>query len=196
MKIRSLLSAAVIALLVPTLVACGGSKDKDADAKPTKSSSSSPSKSADPTSGLVPLTADGFSMKLPHEAKSSPQTFDTPAGKVNTTVYSDVNDDGGFVVAMSAYPNGAKVDLDGAVKGVAGNFSGTVAVNRTIEVNGYPARQVRIDNATTSGTAITIYLLAVDVNDKLFQLQYIIKGEAPETAPAVLDTVASTITFS
>jgi hypothetical protein len=144
----------------------------------------------------VPLTGNGFTIKLPHAAQSSPETVNTAAGKVTTTVYSDVNDDGGFVVAMAAYPNRAKVNLPGAVTGVAKNFSGTVAVNDMIQFQGYPARQVRIDNGATNGVPITIYLLAVNVHNKLFQLQYVLKGAAPTSAPDILNTVAGTVSFS
>jgi hypothetical protein len=201
---RSALSGPAVLILVPALLVSGcggGSKSSD---KPTSKSTSSASASitpsptptpTDPAASLVPLTGNGFSIKLPHAAQSSPETFDTSAGKVKTTVYSDVDDTGGFVVAMAAYPNRATVNLPGAVKGVAKNFNGTVAVDAAIQVQGYPARQVRIDNGSTGGTPITIYLLAVNVHNQLFQLQYVLKGPAPATAPAILNTVASTVSF-
>jgi hypothetical protein len=194
MKRTALLVPAVFVLSTAMLVAGCGS-DSKTSSKPHSSTSSTPTKSADPAAALVPLQADGFSISLPHKATSSPQTFDTPAGKVTTTVYSDVDDNSGFIAAETAYPNGAAVDLDGAVKGVATNFTGKIDVNDTVQIQGHDARKVRI-SGTAAGGPITIYLLVVNVDSKLFQLQYVLKGAAPATPPAVLDTVAATLRFS
>ncbi len=185
--------AAVVVVAALLLGGCGGADDEPS-AKSGSTTSSSPSPTADPAADLVPLDGNGFAMKLRQKAVAEEQTFDTKVGKVKATLYTDAGDDDAFVVAMNAYPAGTRVDLDGAVRGVAQNVGGTVDVNETVEVQGNPARQVRIAG-TSAGNEVTVYLLAVNVDNKLFQLQYVLRGAAPATTPEILDTVAGTITF-
>ena len=198
---RSKALAPAVLLLVPALflAGCGSDDDKpSSSSSPSSSASESPSASPSETadaSGLIPLEGNGFTVSLPDKASSNETTITTPAGDVPATVYATEDDkDGGFLAALVTYPSGVTVDLDGAVKGIAKGYTGTVETNETIEVEGNPARQARVDGVI-QGEDYTFYILAVDVDDKLFQLIHAVKGAAPATPPAILGEVAATLSF-
>jgi hypothetical protein len=144
--------------------------------------------------GLVPLAGDGFRIGLPNPATSRVQTVSTSAGPVSTRVWTATGTTDAYVVALNAYPDSTSVDLIGAVNGVASTFTGTVATNVALTVLGRPAREARI-TGSSSGTAVTVELLVVDDNGKLFQLQYVSRGKAFLKPPATFRSVVSSLGF-
>jgi hypothetical protein len=118
----------------------------------------------------------------------------TSAGPVSTRVWTATGADDAYVVALNAYPPGTTVDLIGAVNGVASTVTGTVATNVAVTVLGHPAREARI-TGSSAGTAVTVQLLVVDDNGKLFQLQYLSRGRAFLKPPAEFRSVVSSLHF-
>lgn len=182
-RLRTFVVAFAAVLLLGALVSgCGSDK--------------SGSPETDKSQDLVPLTGDGFSMKLPSETTKTVRTVPTAAGKVKVVLYSTGDDpDGTYLVALTAYPAGTVVDLDKAVAGAAKNVDGVVRANDPAKYRGHDARDARF-TATSSGTEITVFVRVVDLGGKLFQLQYAKQGADVKTPPAEFDLVASSVRFS
>jgi hypothetical protein len=200
-SVSKVLLVPVVALLVPTLVACGGSsKDKGSDASTKAESSSSPSQTpssspTDSSTGVV-LHKDGFSVNLPSEATSRTQKVPTKAGNLSVTLYlaPDTANGGTYVVAESEYPAGATVDLDSAIKGAASNVGGKVEATQKGTYLGNPSRDAVI-TASASGQDVTVFGRFVQIGRKLFQLQYVIQKGNLTAPPAGFTDVVNSVKF-
>lgn len=183
------------------LTGCGSSDDEPgARASTATSGSPSPSASASTTEAgeageLVLLDADGFTVRLPEKAQESQQKATSEVGEIPFTLYAAQDGDGGtFVVALTAYPKNAVLDLDGAVAGAAKAIDGKVVANQTIRFLDHPARAARI-TASAAGQDVTVFARTVLVGRRLFQLQYIVQEANRAAPPPIFAQVLGTVTF-
>lgn len=154
----------------------------------------SPRASASAEGDLVLLEAEGFSIRLPGRAKATEEMIPTAVGPIPSTLYVVDNGADAFVAALITYPESYGVDLPGAVQGIAKSYGGTVLGTRSTEIKGQPALRAEIE-ATIQGRDFRFFALAVDVDDKLFQLIQAVEGTAPSEPPAIFEKVVDTLTF-
>jgi hypothetical protein len=189
------------------LTACGSSNDKAPAASKDSSKSSTPTVSDSPSASdspstagfdLVPLTADGYSISLPSKATKRVQDVPTALGKTHVVLYTASELSGNlFVVGLTAFPRGdvaIKSGLDGAIPGAAKTISGTVSDLKKTTFEGHEAREGRYTG--TSGTIdVTVFALVASVDNKLFQIQYIVQGKDVTEPPAEYARVLSSVKF-
>lgn len=193
--LRKVLLTAVVALTVPALVACGSDKDKDkADAKPGSSSSASSteSPSESPTESTLEgevLKVDGFEVTLPAKANKTSQ----PVNGITVDLYiAAAGADGSqYVVALTPVPAGGSVNIDAAATGAAANIGGKVVDTADASYAGYEGQDARI-TASIGAQDVTVFARFLEVDDKLFQLQYVaIEKDLQEPPQEFVDVVNS-----
>jgi hypothetical protein len=190
-SLRKPLVVVALALVAPALVACGGSGKKAAGAPSSTPSSSQTSTGA---AGVV-LHEDGFSVRLPSQASPHTQSVQSAAGPVTVTLYIAPDGDGGnYLVAMTAVPTSGVVDLNGAVKGAASNVGGTVVSSVETSYLGYAGRDAKI-TATSGAQSVTVFSRFLNVDSKLFQLQYISPKANLSKPPAAYAEVLKSVQF-
>lgn len=176
-------------VLAATLLAgCGGSDDPSSGDRTTDSSETAGESSGD----LVTLEGDGFSIGLPTKATEQTQTVQSQAGPIEVTFYSSEADEGSFVVALTTLPANVEPNLDGAVDGAVSQVDGTLKESSDTTLLGHPAREARFVTSS-GGQDATIFARVVAVEDRLFQVQFVVEGEDVQEAPAVLDDVLASI---
>ena len=90
--------------------------------------------------------------------------------------------------------NKASVSLDGAVQGAATNVQGTVKSKKTITYAGYEGRD-SIVTVRSGGEDLTVFARFLQVDNKLFQLQYVVPEKDLDAPPAGYDDVLASISF-
>ncbi|MFL6156707.1 MAG: hypothetical protein ACJ72D_11475 [Marmoricola sp.] len=196
---RAARSAALVGALVlaaGVLAGCGGGT--------TESFSPGP---ADPVSSTTPgaalgtltrLKADGYTVRLPGTATRREQDVPTKLGNTHVVLYSAPAPNGNvFVVGLTEFPNTAvaiKNGLDGAIPGAAATIGGTVRDVRTLTFKGHQAREGRYIGSG-GGIDLTVFALVAEVDNKLFQLQYVVRGKDLTVKPPEFDQIASTVAF-
>ena len=174
--LRRLLLVGLATLLSPALVACGDDKEKNAaSAKPAAT-----------------LKGDGFSVEMPGKPERRVLTAPTAAGPLPITSYLTEDGEEGFSMSVLKLPKGARFDLDGAVEGAAANVKGTVEDNSKTRYQGFPARDARIANAAdNNGNKGTVFARMILAKGRLFQLQFVKKGDVTSPPAAYRSFVAS-----
>lgn len=200
-SVRRFLLVPGLALLAPALVACGGSDDTDKgdSAREPAKSSVSASESGEPDEPEVEqgvlLRVDGFSVRLPSDTTKQTERVPTAAGTLIVDLYiADDGDDGNYLVAITKAPNKASVSLDGAVAGAASNVQGTVKSKKTITYAGYDGRD-SIVTVQSGGQDLTVFARFLQVDNKLFQLQYVVPEKDLDEPPAGYADVLASIAF-
>ena len=177
---------ALVGVLLGSFLVTGCGSDDGPQAKADK----------DPTAGFVLVRGDGFTVRFPTKADKHEQTVSTVTGKVKAVFYSTEPDPAGtYIAALTAYAAGTVLNLDKAVVGGAKNVSGTVLEKTTGTYRGHKTRDVRI-SCKIAGAKATMFARFIDVDGKLFQVQYVEQGTRPADPPAEYDTVANSVRFT
>lgn len=161
---RSVLSILALVVLGLGLVSCGGGEAE----KP-----------------LTPFKGEGFSVSMPGKPKRTTNSTPTAAGDLKIVQYTSEGSDRAYTVGFTDIPGGANAALAEVVQGAAAAVKGTVQDEVDSLFQNYKSRDARITNAKDSkGNQVTVFLRALLVGDRLYQLQYLQKGadiKAPPT---------------
>lgn len=132
---------------------------------------------------LSRFTGPDFSVLLPGEPDQTTRTVATAAGDQQLVFYTVVSKDAAISVAVTTYPDGVPVDLDGAVNGAAGNIGGTVLSSEPITVGADEGRDGRI-GSSRDGVNLAVYFRMVLTGQRLVQIQQVVTGAELGSPPA------------
>jgi hypothetical protein len=147
------------------------------------------------TTALVPLRAAGFRISFPAAATPYEQHVVLRGQPTTVGGYKSSDLAGGyFLVNQLPNPTSAPIDLDGLVSASVGAVGGTLRSSRAVTFRGHPGRDVSYA-VNLAGTDLTFFVLALDVDNSLFQLQYAIPQKDAAQRPALFDQVLATLRF-
>jgi hypothetical protein len=148
---------ALLALLVPSLAACGSST----------SSSQPPSEFKSETGG--------FSIATPYSLKETTQSVDTAAGKVETHMFRAEQGQEAWVVAYSELPveivqaSDPRGMLEASRDGAVANINGELVSDAPISLNEYPGREF-----TASAQGLSLRARMFLVENRLYQIMAVV----------------------
>ena len=161
---RRLLIAALAAFVATALVACG---EDASDAE------------------VSAVQGAGFTVRMPGKPKRTTDVVATAAGPVTVIAYIAESSREGFSMSVAKLPDTAEGDLDGAIRGAAGNVKGTPRDTRKTTYQGFPARDTRIvDAEDENGNKGTVFARVILAKRTLFQLQFVQQGGDVKAPPA------------
>lgn len=124
-----------------------------------------------------------FSILFPGEPDQTTKTVSTAAGDQQLVFYTVVSKDAAISVAVTTYPAGVPVNLDGAVDGAAANIGGTVLSSEQITVGGAEGREGRI-GSSRDGVNVAVFFRMLLTGQRLVQVQQVVTGADLDTPPA------------
>lgn len=152
----------ILLLTMGVLVSCGGEADKE----------------------LASFQGEGFTVLMPGKPTRNEQTTPSAAGPLKTVIYQSSSRQKAYLVGHTDFPSSVKVDLAGALKGIATAGKGTPRDEVETTYQGFPARDARVEGVTDdNGKKGTSFLRMVNANNRMYQLQYIESGNLT-TPPA------------
>ncbi len=135
---------------------------------------------------MAPFQGDGFSVRMPGKPERSSQTVPSAAGTLTLVLYTSESQKKAYSVGYTDLPSGIEVDLSQVTKGAAAAVKGTATEEADSTYQGLPARDSRITNASDAkGNKATVFLRVIKADRRLYQLQYLEKGEDVKAPPAV-----------
>ena len=140
----------------------------------------------------VHFTAPEFSIDTPGHPKQDKQTISTAAGPLEITTYSVEFEDSAVSMSVVPVPEGATVDLEGAVDGVVRNTSGKLVESEEIEYAGYEGRDARI-SSTFQGDGVTGFMRILDIDGSLLQLVNVVREAGLEKPPKSWTTMLDSL---
>lgn len=124
-----------------------------------------------------------FSILFPGEPDQTTRTVATAAGDQQLVFYTVVSKDAAISVAVTTYPAGVPVNLDGAVDGAATNIGGTVLSSEPITVGGAEGREGKI-GSSRDGVNVAVFFRMLLTGQRLVQIQQVVTGADLGTPPA------------
>ncbi|WP_353650990.1 hypothetical protein ABLG96_08930 [Nakamurella sp. A5-74] len=144
---------------------------------------------------LSTFTGPDFSVLLPGEPDQTTRTVSTAAGDQQLVFYTVVSKDAAISVAVTTYPNGVPVDLDGAVNGAAGNIGGTVLSSAPITIGADEGRDGRI-GSSRDGVNLAVYFRMVLSGQRLVQIQQVVTGAELGSPPSNYQQIVESLVLS
>jgi hypothetical protein len=182
---RTLPGAVLAAVLAASLAGCGSSEPETLPVP-----SGLPSSTA---FALVPMTGPGYRVALPDTAVPYQQHLTVRGQPFTVDGFKSSDLAGGyFLVSRVANPGAAPIDLDALVTSSVGAVGGTLQSIRAVRFRGHPGRDIRYQ-VNLAGADLTFFVLALDVDNSLFELQYALPSKGVTTRPPLFDEVLATL---
>jgi hypothetical protein len=208
---RKLLSAAVFAVLLPTVTfaaepkAAPKAKTEAPAAKPTeaKAAADKPAEEgpATPEGWTLVTSAEGkFRAAFPAQPQVERSVEDTDAGKAQVVTYSFEKDDSYLAVSVTKFPDGTVSKalptdvLEGARDGALANVSGKLVTDKAVMVDGpkggtkrfYPGREYEATGAQDMRISVRVIL----AEDRLYQIMLVRMTEKNDSFKQLVSTFA------
>lgn len=143
---------------------------------------------------LQTFEKQGFSILFPESPQRTSREMQTAQGTFSTDVYFAYDSLHNGVALSVARRGKAVIDLDLSAKGAAEALGGDLRSTQPLTQQGYPARDYQVDGEL-DGKVFTMFGRTIDVNGRLYQVQYLVLGAHIGPVPNAFEKIADSLRF-